>query len=316
MDNFEKLDIIDKKLSQAYGQKHLNLLKQRTEILKQNAQHEEELYKAQMFFLMKDKGDVLANFGNAQFDEYGNISNYTQLASTATEQQLKVLEQYEETLQLTYEQQGKVIDAYNQIHESELEQIQYSIDLKFDLKDLELDNIEHLLSNLSDDAADAAKKFALMGRSAAANIEKAEASVAAIEETLALSGFTADEISQILSNPENMATLLEGKELTEGQVEALKNYVSNLRESSEALRELKNQIPEILLAAFEDMNEELDKSISKIEHMQNLVEGYANIIELAGEEFLGINPEIMKQMRETQLAMAKTQLLQLNLDSK
>jgi hypothetical protein len=75
------------------------------------------------------------------------------------------------------------------------------------------------------------------------------------------------------------------------------------------MKELYDSISDELVSAFESMNEEMDKSIARIEHMTSVADTFYNIIDLAGKESLGINKSLLNDIRSTQLTTNQNQLI-------
>jgi len=66
----------------------------------------------------------------------------------------------------------------------------------------------------------------------------------------------------------------------------------------------RDMISDNLVAAFEDMNKEMDDSIIKLDHMTSMIESFRNIIDLTGKDALGISDDLMKKMNESAKAIA------------
>jgi hypothetical protein len=74
------------------------------------------------------------------------------------------------------------------------------------------------------------------------------------------------------------------------------------------MEELQDSVSDELVAGFEDMNKEFDKSIDKLDHMTSMIEGYRNLIDLAGQDALGISNELMEQMGKAQYNIANSNI--------
>jgi hypothetical protein len=69
-------------------------MEQESKKMKQLADKQKELLEVQTLYLATDKVAVQDAFANAQFDENGNISNYSDLASQAAAEFNKAKETY------------------------------------------------------------------------------------------------------------------------------------------------------------------------------------------------------------------------------
>lgn len=310
-------DKISKAKDRAFGKSRLNLIQQEIKAT-------EELAKATETKLVEAEGhladdrDKLSEFG-ASFNEYGEITNYEELVKAQVDaynadpegqeenyQRFQdYLSQYEETLSTVEDLRTQMDDYAYDIFDKKLEGIQYQVELDVRLADNDLALIEFQLEQLDDTAADVAKKFDLLGQSMEANEKKMEAASKGIGEILGLSGI---ELEEAIANPDQLAALVEGKELTEDQISALEDYVNQMYDGVNAMKEMYEAVSDDLVAAFEDMNEEMDNSISRLEHLNSMVDSYRNIIDLAGREALGVNAELMEQMSKSQYKIANSNI--------
>jgi hypothetical protein len=140
-----------------------------------------------------------------------------------------------------------------------------------------------------------------MGKTMDENFKKAEAAEKAIADTLGMSGI---ELQEILASGASFEEIVSGKNLTEEQISMLETYIDDLYSSVDAMKEQRDMISENLITAFDDMNKEMDESTDKLNHMTSMIDGFRNIIDLAGKEALGISDDLIKQMNETSKAVA------------
>ena len=140
-----------------------------------------------------DQAAVQEKFGNATFDENGNISNYSALIQQATdelnavinkynnvkteeaekaveeaekkyEETVAVLEQYEETLSALREQEQKLIDLQYKIQDANYEKLQESLNLKIEIDESDLKRLDYFLNKFSDDFYKMVESAALMNK--------------------------------------------------------------------------------------------------------------------------------------------------------
>lgn len=305
-DTENQLDAISKAKDRAFGPDKLKYMDQelakQKELLsleKQKTQEAQNYYKADRAAILK--------YG-ASLDSSGRITNYDELfaaqinalnakagnddayekQSEAYEKFKKAVSQYEETLNLIEDQQQKVVDMQNELADLALEKIQFQVEFKIAIEDDKLKYIEFLIQKLNDDSFAAAESIGLLGReasSALTKIKAAEEGISAIMVDVRSSGI-----------------------MTDAQAEALRDYRDNIIDLNSQLLELRNTVQDKLTAAFDAWQERLDKNISKLTHLRNLVNNYKNIIDIVGKDNLGISDETMEKIRVVQMKTVNDQL--------
>lgn len=303
----------------AFGKKRLDLIDQEIAKTKELAEAtKSKLTEAENYFA-QDRQAMVSKYGMST-DQYGNITNYDELVAAqvaaynanpegqedAYNQFKEDLANYEESLGLLQDLQTELENYINDAIDKELEKIQYEVELKFELADMDLERLEWQIDNLTDSVGDLADKFRLLGESMEANIRKATASENAINQILAQGGLSLSDIQG--KSSEDLSALLQGKNFTESQIKQLQTELSNLYDVTDAMEELQDSVSDELVAGFEDMNKEFDKSIDKLDHMTSMIDGYRNLIDLAGQDALGISNELMEQMGKTQYNIANSNI--------
>jgi type I site-specific restriction-modification system R (restriction) subunit len=135
---------------------------------------------------------VSSNFNNAQFDEYGNISNYTDLMAGITEEfnnaqttfnnssqseadkealenaeklyekKVKILETYEETLNKQKEQEQILQDLENQLQDLNYEKLTYKLELEMIVNDDEMKELDYYFGKMEGDIEKAVEAFGIL----------------------------------------------------------------------------------------------------------------------------------------------------------
>ncbi len=313
-------DRISKAKDRAFGKSRLSYLDQEIAKTKELADATKQKLAEAEENLAKDRA-ALEKYG-VSTNEYGEITNYDEVVAAQVEAYndnpegqedaystfKDELAQYEETLALISDLEADIQDKDYQAADLALEKVQYEVELNVRLADNDLKLIEFQLENLGETVDDVAKKFELMGKSANANFRKLEAAEKGIRDTLELSGFTAEEVERMIANPELIASMIEGKELTEDQVGALEEYVDQIIDGTGELQTMRDEISDNLVTAFEDMNKEFDDSTEKLDHLTSMISSFQNVIDLAGEKALGVSAELMQDMLKSQAAIANSQI--------
>lgn len=305
-DTENQLDAISKAKDRAFGPDKLKYMDQELAKQKELLSLEKQKTQEAQNYYKTDRAAIL-KYG-ASLDSSGRITNYDKLfaaqvnalnakagnddayekQSEAYEKFKKAISQYEETLNLIEDQQQKVVDMQNELADLALEKIQFQVEFKIAIEDDKLKYIEFLIQKLDDDSFAAAESIGLLGREASSALTK----IRAAEEG----------ISAIMADVRSSGIM------TDAQAEALRDYRDNIIDLNSQLLELRNTVQDKLTAAFDAWQEKLDKNISKLTHLRNLVNNYKNIIDIVGKDNLGISDETMEKIRIVQMKTANDQL--------
>ena len=262
--------------------------------------------------------------GRIEYDENGNIANfdaiqdamyakYNQMAETYDEdseewkvfekkyEELeKYIEQYEETYDLLRDEEAEYQELLNQRLDLELEKIQYAIELKLNVAEDSLALLDYQMSRIEDDAFKAAQAVGLFAEKAELLYDQMAADREGLNDILGQQ-LSSAEIKMFY---EGDMSVLEGKTFTDAQVEAIKEYRDNLIELSEEFDEIRESIEEQVMEVFDAWNEKLETGIESLEHYGSVLESYKNIIDIVGEDGLGISDEFIKNLNEAQIGNA------------
>lgn len=264
--------------------------------------------------LPKDKAIMVQYYNEViggpemQFDERGNISNYDEIQDAmykawnedfynlseedreAWEEKYekveKYIEQYEETYDLLRDEEQALQELINQRLDLLLEEVQYKVELKINIADDSLEMIEFQLNMLEDNAFRAAEAIEYQTQQAEILYSKMQANEQGLRDILSTSDMSVNEIEQLLAGD---MSVLQGHTFTEAQIEAIRDYKSELLSLSEELQEVREEVQERLINAFDQWNEELDKGIEKFDHYNSIMENYKNMIDIVGKEYLKID---------------------------
>lgn len=290
-DYTRELDKAGKAKDRAFGPKKLKAMQ--AEIAAQaqlNAATEEHIREIREW-LEIDKARIAAQ--GATFDEYGNISNYTDLmqqhidaynaavaAYNASEQSdadkeameaadkayqdfLDQLSQYEETNDLLQDKLDELIEAQQAKYDREFEMLQYTIEFKIEADDSILSYLDYMknkIENFNDGVHDAVEMLATLNDEAATLMDKNSTYNRAIDDTL----------NHYLSNQgmgESDIQAFIDRFKANNMSEADMSMLENMTEAEyQYLLELKNNLLEINNSLIENMNavvETVQNSFSK-----------------------------------------------------
>lgn len=316
-------DKLSKARDRAWGPERLKYLDQEIAKTKELANMTKNKLTEAEANLVKDR-EKLLSFGGISLDpNTGEILNYQQAMEQALAQAnanpdneglqesyenfKAAIEQYEETLTLVDDLKTSITDYVNQELDLQLEAIQYEVEYKIDMSDFNLKNIEFQLENLTDAIGDLAEKFVFLGKSIEESEKKASNAKTAIEQTLQTAGLSYDEVMNAAANG-TLDQLLANTNLTETQINNLKTNIETMQSSVSDMQNYYDQYSDAIVASFEDMNKEFEKSIENISHLTSLVEGYRNMIDLVGKDALGLSDELLEKLSEAQYSMANNNI--------
>ena len=332
-------DDVNKAKERAFGKNRLNYIDQEIAKTDKLIAAQEEYLREIEKNLPDDKAIMEKAYGEyiggpaMQFDDFGNISNfdeiqdamfkkYNDMAKDYTddddnwktfEKQYELLEkyieQYEETQDLAREQKQELQDLLNQKIDLGLEKIQYSVEVSLDIPDNAIKILEYKLSLVDDDALQSVKAVKLLTEQADEVYKKMQTNKQAINDILKLTMGQAD-INKLLSG--NLADLFakeidkNGKEkyrytFTEDQINALAEYRDNLIDLNQELDDIRENIEEKVVEAFDAWTEKLNNNIDKVQHYQTVISSFRNMIDIVGKDTLGITSKMMQDLSQKEV---------------
>ena len=256
---------------------------------------------------------------NMLFDEKGNISNfdaiqnamyakYNEMTEKFTEddeqwdifqkqyEQLeKYLDKYEETYDLLRDEEQKYQDLINQRIDAQLEKVQYKVEVKLDVSKDEVAVLEYQLGRIDDDAFKSIDAIDLLIDKSVQLKKQIEINKQGLNDALALS-LSAAEISEVMAG--NMS-VLEGKNFTDEQVQAIKDYRDNLLSLNEELDDIRENIESKVLEAFDAWNEKLSTGVDIIDSYSSALDHFKNIVDIVGQDVLGLDENFMQGLSQT-----------------
>lgn len=253
------------------------------------------------------------------FDEKGNISNfdaiqdamyakYNEMTEKFTEddeqweifqkqyEQLeKYLDKYEETYDLLRDEEQKYQDLINQRIDAQLEKVQYKVEVKLDVSKDEVAVLEYQLGRIDDDAFKSIDAIDLLIDKSVQLKKQIEINKQGLNDALALS-LSAAEISEVMAG--NMS-VLEGKNFTDEQVQAIKDYRDNLLSLNEELDDIRENIESKVLEAFDAWNEKLSTGVDIIDSYSSALDHFKNIVDIIGQDVLGLDENFIQGLSQT-----------------
>ena len=318
----KKLDRIAAAKERAFGKAKLALIEQELEVIEDEVAAAQDLLDAIEENAKNDKANLQA-FGFT-FDEENNISNYDAImdqeiaaynAALASGSEKKIeaaekrwelfqkyLTQYEETMDAWDDALLAQMEKKNKQYEKLFEQVTYEIEIKLDLQEDEIKRLDHLFERIDDDAFAAADAIGLLGQKTQAALNQAATYAEGITGILDLHGLDADTINGVLEGKISVNDIKDQYGFSDDDIAKLREYSDGLMDVNNDLLSFRETIQEKVLETFEAWNEEIDKGVSKIEHLSAVLDAYSNIVDLVGKSTLGIDDDFI-----VNLSKAKTE---------
>ena len=309
----KEMDKLSKSKDRAFGKDKVKYMQQELDILEAEAKAQEVLLQQTEDYLEVDKQNLLNHNSKVQFDPTtGNITNYTEIQADYLQrlvnmdpesEQYKKLEEkyqtfkdyaakYEETYDKFEEARVAANDKANEKIEKQLEMIDYSVEINVEVNDRQIKNLERLLDRLDDDAFDGAARVSNMTQQMQQQFDSIADYTSGIKQIL-----DDDYDTYMSGNADAIANL----DLTDAQVQQLKDYTDAIMDSEEAILELRENIESQVITTFETWHDKIEENAQAFEHATSMAESYKNIIDIVGKTRIGIDDAILKDLEDTQL---------------
>ena len=286
----------------AYGPDKLRAIdKEIAKLQEQEAMQKRYLNEIEHYY-QQDRA-AIAKYG-AVFDANGIITNYDALmqkqldifnASLTDEAEeaynafKEALDQYEETLALKLEESGNLLDKQYEIVSAKLEKITYKVEYKIEIEDDKLDYLERRLTRLSE-------------------VEKASLQVFAINQDKIMSYWIqyatyAEAIKDI--EAEINAQKAKGLEITDEQIQKLRDYKNSMGEIEDNIYDLYNDEIDSISDRYSNLFDQLEKYQDRIRDYRDSLETIKDMYSLLGVATVEDNRAMNDSIRKTYQAEAK-----------
>lgn len=286
----------------AYGPDKLRAIdKEIAKLQEQEAMQKRYLNEIERYY-QQDRA-AIAKYG-AVFDANGIITNYDALmqkqldifnASLTDEAEeaynafKEALDQYEETLALKLEESGNLLDKQYEIVSAKLEKITYKVEYKIEIEDDKLDYFERRLTRLSE-------------------VEKASLQVFAINQDKIMSYWIqyatyAEAIKDI--EAEINAQKAKGLEITDEQIQKLRDYKNSMGEIEDNIYDLYNDEIDSISDKYSNLFDQLENYQDRIRDYRDSLETIKDMYSLLGVATVEDNRAMNDSIRKTYQAEAK-----------
>lgn len=329
-------DDVSDAADRAFGSDKLSLIDEQISKTDDLINKQKEYVKAIEDNLQPDKNAFIGLYDKyiqgpeIQFDENGNISNFDEIqdamydlynknAESMSESEWEIFEehykqveeymkQYEETYDLLREEENELQDLMNQRIDLLLEKVKYEVELELSISEDSLEVLDFQLKRLNDDAFAVAETLALLGEKAQTAQHQLETNLAGMADTLKASGVSDAEIAGFLDGTLSIESLASQYSFTEEQIQTLRDYKSGALDALQTMQDLRDEAQDKTSAAFDEFNEKLQDAQSTFDHLNSTLESYRNIIDIVGQEMLGVTDELMEKLNDALVENAINQL--------
>lgn len=281
------------------------------------------------FDVQLDENGTITNFDaiqDAMWDEYnshinddGEVTDMDEEAWKEYEEEweriMALIEQYEDTQDKRKEALQQLQDYINEIYDLQLEEVTYAVEVDIEASDDALEILDYLLTRIEDDAWKAAEAIAYMGNKAATMLDQNNTYTSGIRDILMnhtedirdsegrllqKAQLTQADVEGFMAGDAEALSKLMGLNdaFTEEEIQSLRDYHNSLIEMNETLIELRESVFDKVLESFEQFNEEMDKSIDKIDHLSAVTDNYKNIIDIVGKKNLNISNALLDSLNQ------------------
>lgn len=287
--------------------------------------------------------DAMFSAYNKNINEKGEVIGMDEEAWKAYEQEweriMALIEQYEETQDLRKEALQQLQDYINEIYDLQLQEISYSVEIDIDVSDYGLEILDYMLKRVEDDAWKAVEAIAILGEQTAEWAKQNETYSKGIRDILMErtkdiydsngnklqdAQLTEADVNAFLNGEDKALEKVKTLNLTDEEVQTLKEYMSNLLKINTTLTELRENVFATVLESFQSFAEELDDTIDKMKVLNEMTNTYRNIIDIVGKKNLGISnglyaslgqANIEQQMDQVASSRYKAESMRANLDA-
>lgn len=325
----KKLNKVEKAKERAFGKAKSDLIKQEISLIDDEIEKTDLLLDEIAAYAETDMAN-LAAFGFT-FDEDNNINNYDEIMAreieaynaaidsgnegqiAAAEERWTLLQdylkQYEETMNEWDDAVLKQMEEKHKKYAKLFENLTYTIEVDLNLEEDQIKVLDHLLSMLEDKSFSAAEAIALLGDKTQSALNQSEIYARGITELLSLHGIDKDTLNGLMDGSVSIEDIQDEYGFSDEDADQLREYIDGLMEANTSLLELRETVQEKVMDTFQEWNEEMDKGISKIEHLGSVIDAYKNLVDLVGKATLGLDSDFMKKIANTKTKNAKDALV-------
>ena len=286
------LDDLSNAKDEAFGASKISLMEQELAQMEALKAKQQQLLDEAEKYLALDKAALLSAYPGAKIDaNTGEILNFEDLQrNTTSEEQNKILEQYESTIDKINEAKDALEESKRQIKALNYEKLSYAIEIKLEINDAALKEIDTKIKILE-------KDFYSMAESASLLYSKKET------DKIDLLGSKYEDLKD--SQQDLTAAYNAGKITQADYIEGLKSNRDEVQGLIDDLLEIDDTMLHFYGETLSAGAEQLALYTDEMDHLNDVLQHYIDISELLG---IDDNYEMMGEFLRGQREMAKNSL--------
>lgn len=306
----KKLNELSTLKDRAWGGRHIGAIRaERAALEEYGGLLDQKLAEAEAY-LQADAAQI--NAYGAQYDAQGHITNFNQIISNAVEAYntgamsdeeysdlKKKLANYEDSLEKREDLLYEKAENARKILDSKFEEVEYAIEIHVEIDDKKIEYIEWLLKHLENKAFAQAETIDTAIKNYGTMVDKWDTYTKGIHDILATAGASETDIANYLKG--DVKAIEELDNLTADALEHLGDYTEGLRDTYDQLIELKELIESQLVSVWEEWNDQIEHQIELMEHQDELLTHFSNIIDILGEDALGLSTQALVELSKAQV---------------
>lgn len=320
------MDKLAKAKEQAYGSKRLAIIDQEIKGIETEIAVQDKLITQSKNYLELDKKNLQNLNIGVQFDDMGNITNYSEiqqrylqkLANTTKgsdeyskiEEEYELFKDYAAKYEETWEQYDTAVTdkADKEIEKlnKKLEGIEYTIEVNIDINDTKLKRLEYLLESYDDPLAnsvsDIQKQAILWSENAETYLSNIQTYEDGIKKVLETAGASEADIAKYLSGD---SSAIAGLDLTPDQINALDEYTDGILNDQKALESLQKTIRGSVMETFNAFHDKIAQTGERFNSFTTIISNYQNMIDVIGKKTLGIDDKFLEDMEEVTISASQ-----------
>ena len=219
------------------------------------------------------------------------------------------IDQYEETQDLAKDVEEQIQDSLNELYDLELEEVDYKVQLKLEVNEDDKKIIDFLMDRMDGDAWRTGEQIALHDRNIVNSQENIDTAKSGLEGIFANhEGIDSAGVMEALNSGDyaGAMSLLGDEAFTEAEVEKIKEYSDTILDETANIKDEQMAVVDSMNDVFDAHMEHFEQFGDSISHASDMLSAYGEVIDLVGQEELGISAETMQKMRDTSIELLES----------
>lgn len=238
-----------------------------------------------------------------------NYSGYEDYLEAEYEKVKDAIDQYEETQDLAKDVEEQIQDSLNEIYDLKLEKVDYKVQLKLEVNEDDKKIIDFLMDRIDGDAWRTGEQIALHDRNIVNSQENITTAKSGLEGIFANhENIDSAAVMEALNNGDykSAMSLLGDEAFTEAEVEKIKEYSDTILDETANIKDEQMAVVDSMNDVFDAHMEHFEQFGDSISHASDMLSAYGEVIDLVGQEELGISAATMQKMRDTSIELLES----------